>query len=82
MKKSLFIAALAAVVLMACNNKAGESHEHNADGSHPTESTHAHDDGSIHDDHDADTSIRQEEFKVNQDSTAHNPDHSDADHKH
>jgi hypothetical protein len=84
MRKSFFIAAFAALTLIACNNNTSEeNHEHNADGSHPqTEDTHAHDDGSVHNDHDADTTAKQEQFKVKQDSTAQDHDHSDPNHKH
>ena len=84
MKKSFFLSAFAALTLIACNNnKSEENHEHNADGSHSqTESTHVHDDGSVHNDHEADTTVMQEQFKVEQDSTANGHDHSDPNHKH
>ncbi len=84
MKKTFIIAVFAALALVACNNnQSEENHEHNADGSHPqTEGTHMHDDGSVHNDHEADTTVKQEQFKVEQDSTAHGHDHSDPNHKH
>lgn len=90
MKHSLIIAAFAALTFVACNNnKSKENHEHNADGSHPTtEGTHTHDDGSAHNDHAEE--VKQETFKVGQDSTKvehkneveHGHDHSDINHKH
>lgn len=83
MKRSLFIAVFAALTFIACNNKPEEHHEHNADGSHPeTEGAHTHDDGSVHNDHGTDTTVKQEEFKVEQDSATHGHDHSDPNHKH
>lgn len=80
MKKSFFIVAFAAYAFIACNNGKSADHKHNPDGSHPAEGTHTHDDGSVHKDHDADTTVKQEQFKVGADSASHS--HSDSTHKH
>lgn len=79
MKKTFILAAFATLTLIACNNKS----EDNAEGKQPkTEATHAHDDGSVHDDHDSDTIVEQEQFKVEKDSTDHGHAHEDSSHKH
>jgi len=90
MKKSIILAAFATITLVACNNKSKEeNHDHNADGSHPnTESTHQHEDGSVHTDHAEETT--QETFKVGQENVSKKDtikkeeahDHSDPNHKH
>lgn len=80
MRKTFIIATFATITLIACNNNKSEV---NADGKQPkTEATHAHDDGSVHNDHDSDTIGEQEQFKVEKDSTDHGHAHEDSSHKH
>ena len=84
MKTSFFIAAFAALSCIACNNKSKDNHAHDAEGNHlQTQGTHMHDDGSVHNDgHEANTTVEQEKFKVEQDSTAHRHYPSNPHHKH
>ncbi len=66
MKKSCLVYIAAILLLAACKEKpSNESHEHNADGSHPAK-THTHEDGTVHEPH-SDT-VHQEEFRVGKDS--------------
>ena len=87
MKNSIIILALTAFLFAGCDNKKSNGHEHDSNGNHTnTESTHEHEDGSVHKDH-QDAEHTQEEFKVKSDSTSnkmeeHGHSHEDGSHKH
>jgi hypothetical protein len=68
MKKVFVLFIALSLFVFSCGKKA-----ENTDG------THVHDDGSMHADHETDTT-KQEEFKVAGDSTEHGHDHEHNDH--
>ena len=57
MNKSLISISIAIVLLSACSGNQTKKQEHNKD-------VHIHEDGSVHQNHEEDTAIKQEEFTV------------------
>jgi PBP1b-binding outer membrane lipoprotein LpoB len=55
MKKLFISMSIAAIFFAGCSGNKTEEHNHN-DG------THQHDDGSVHQNHEDDTAVKQEEF--------------------
>ncbi len=72
MKQILLPIALVAMFSLACAN---DKHSHSDD------TTHVHDDGSMHENH-ADSTHHQEEFEVAGDSTEVGHSHDDGSHSH
>lgn len=71
MKHIFIFLALTVFTIAGCRNPKSQ------------DSTHTHDDGSIHQNHD-DTTHHQQEFKVETDTSKHSHDHDDkkGEHKH
>jgi uncharacterized protein YcfL len=82
MKKSLIVISVTALMLSACSGNQRNEHGHSHD-------THTHDDGTVHQNHDAEEP-KQEEFSVsddtlsksNQPETEHTHDGHEHPHKH
>ena len=92
MNTSIKLLVILALFFAGCGDKKSNAHEHDNDGNHiNTESTHEHEDGSVHENH-TDHEHTQEEFKINGDTSAIKSDsatvkskahsHKDGSHKH
>lgn len=86
MKNPIILLTITALLFAGCGNKKSSEHSHDGEAAHEhTEGTHGHEDGSVHEDH-ANAKPKQEEFKVDDDSTSqeaeeHGHDHEDG-HQH
>ncbi len=65
MEKLLVSIAIAAFLFAGCSGNQNKEQEH-------TEDIHKHDDGSVHENHEEDSEIRQEEFTVPADTPSQN----------
>ena len=62
MRKSLILLSMAAYLFTACGNNQSKEQNHDA--------THQHDDGSVHQIHEATDSVKQEEFTATPDTAS------------
>ncbi len=77
MKTLLFALIISALTFAGCGTKSSSREETHDKGD---ESTHIHDNGEVHENHDT---IQQQEFNVGQDSVSHeHHDHNDSTHSH
>ncbi len=72
MKNSMIILSIAALLFAGCAGNQTKEHEQN-------DASHKHDDGSVHQNHEEESAIKQEEFTVPVDNTSQK---ADSMHKH